>query len=125
MAMATCVFTCSSWFSMSRMTCLIIFSGCSALSIRSLRFARTKVETRSSNAMMDSFLFRSKLLVVLMRIFARHGRADGDSAGEPEASRAEDYRDSGSDACSEGDAQADLHGWSLHVSSFIVPSMDR
>ena len=79
--------------------------------------------------MLDSFLFRSKWLPVLMRIFARHGRADGDSDrdadGEPEASRAEDYRDSGSDACSEGDAQADLHGWSLHVSSFIVPSMDR
>ena len=36
---------------MSRMTCLIIFSGSSALSIRSFRLARTNVETRSSNAM--------------------------------------------------------------------------
>src|SRR5438552_9843653 len=40
---------------MSRMTCLIIFSGCSARSIRSLRLARTKVDTRSSNAIGDSF----------------------------------------------------------------------
>src|SRR5579864_6659317 len=39
---------------MSRMTCLIIFSGSSALSIRSLRLARTRVETRSSNAIGDS-----------------------------------------------------------------------
>src|SRR6266566_8990306 len=55
MAIATCVFTCKSWFCMSRMTCLIIFSGCSARSIRSLRLARTKVDTRSSNAIGDSF----------------------------------------------------------------------
>src|SRR5271157_1399773 len=55
MAMATCVLTCKSWLCMSRMTCLIIFSGSSALSIRSLRLARTKVETRSSNAIWDSF----------------------------------------------------------------------
>src|SRR5207237_10406537 len=55
MAIATCVFTCKSWFCMSRMTCLIIFSGCSARSIRSLRFALTKVDTRSSNAIWDSF----------------------------------------------------------------------
>src|ERR1700693_3689783 len=41
---------------MSRITCLIIFSGSSALSIKSLRVARTNVETRSSNAMTDSFL---------------------------------------------------------------------
>src|ERR1700721_3934995 len=52
MEMATCVLTCSSWFSMSRMTCLIIFSGSSALSIRSLRFARMSVETRSKSAML-------------------------------------------------------------------------
>src|SRR3954466_10333182 len=49
--MATCVFTCRSWFSMSRITCLIIFSGSSARSIKSLRFARTSVATRSSTAM--------------------------------------------------------------------------
>src|SRR5882762_9768993 len=54
MAIATCVLTCRSWFCMSRMTCLIIFSGSSALSIRSLRLARTRVETRSSNAIRDS-----------------------------------------------------------------------
>src|ERR1700752_3822083 len=42
---------------MSRFTCLIIFSGSSALSIRSLRLARTNVETRSSNAMANSFFF--------------------------------------------------------------------
>src|SRR5689334_9634920 len=35
---------------MSRITCLIIFSGSSARSIRSLRFARTSVATRSSTA---------------------------------------------------------------------------
>src|SRR5580704_1651903 len=46
---------------MSRITCLIIFSGSSALSIRSLRLARTNVETRSSNAMMDSFFFANCL----------------------------------------------------------------
>src|SRR5580658_2901466 len=50
MAMATCVFTCNSWFCISRITCLIIFSGSSALSIRSLRFARTRVDTRSNSA---------------------------------------------------------------------------
>src|SRR5579863_6103891 len=37
---------------MSRITCLIIFSGSSALSIRSLRFARTSVETLSSSAIL-------------------------------------------------------------------------
>src|SRR6266516_1689950 len=56
--MATCVFTCSNWFCISTITCLIIFSGSSALSIRSLRFARTKVETRSSHAI--------KYLVILV-----------------------------------------------------------
>ena len=49
------VLTCNHWFCMSRMTCLIIFSGSSALSVRSLRLARTNVDTRSSNAMVDSF----------------------------------------------------------------------
>src|SRR5262249_33387848 len=39
---------------MSRMTCLIIFSGCSALSIKSFRLARISVETRSSNAIKSS-----------------------------------------------------------------------
>src|SRR5271157_60988 len=58
MAIATCVFTCRSWFCMSRITCLIIFSGSSALSIRSLRFARTNVETRSSNAINHLVMIR-------------------------------------------------------------------
>jgi hypothetical protein len=58
-----------------------------------------------------------------MRIFAGHGRADGDSNrntdGEPEAACAEDDGDGGTNACSEGDAQADLHGWSLHVFEYL------
>src|SRR5215469_14534020 len=37
------------WFSMSRITCFNIFSGFSALSMRSFRLARTSVATRSSN----------------------------------------------------------------------------
>src|ERR1019366_9502815 len=53
--MATCVFTCMNWFSMSRMTCFNIFSGFSARSTRSLRLARTSVATRSSNALTNSF----------------------------------------------------------------------
>src|ERR1700739_289481 len=48
---ATCVFTCRYWFSISRITCLIIFSGSSARSIMSLRFARIKVLTRSKSPM--------------------------------------------------------------------------
>src|SRR5271163_1948839 len=51
MAMATCVFTCSSWFSISSTSCLSIFSGSAALSIRSLRLARRRVVTRSISAM--------------------------------------------------------------------------
>src|SRR5581483_1295576 len=35
---------------MSRITCLIIFSGSSALSIKSFRLARTSVETLSNSA---------------------------------------------------------------------------
>src|SRR5262249_61192830 len=51
---------------MSRMTCLIIFSGCSALSIKSFRLARISVETRSSNAInppSQPFVSRSLFLV--------------------------------------------------------------
>src|SRR5882757_8944654 len=48
---ATCVFTCKYWFSISRITCLIIFSGSSARSIMSFRFARIKVPTRSKSPM--------------------------------------------------------------------------
>src|SRR6266478_3736289 len=51
METATWVLTCRYWFSISRMTCLIIFSGSSARSIRSFRFARINVPTRSKSAM--------------------------------------------------------------------------
>src|SRR5882724_3064349 len=48
---ATCVFTCKYWFSISRITCLIIFSGSSARSIMSFRLARIRVPTRSKSPM--------------------------------------------------------------------------
>src|ERR1051325_5742811 len=51
---------------MSRITCLIIFSGSSALSIRSLRLARTRVETLSSNAITTPF---ATLLAALADLF--------------------------------------------------------
>src|SRR5256885_1424505 len=58
-----------------------------------------------------------------MRIFAEHGGADGnsngDTDGEPEASAAEEDGDACPDSDSEDYAQADLHGWSLHVTSSI------
>src|SRR5215467_8766074 len=60
METATCVLTCKYWFSMSRITCLIIFSGSSARSIMSLRFARIKVPTRSKSPMV--FLLPRKSL---------------------------------------------------------------
>src|SRR5258707_4053277 len=90
MAMATCVFTCRSWLCMSRMTCLIIFSGSSALSIRSLRLARTRVETRSSNAikhLVVSVVGRSSLVVGFRFPGARHGDRDvsGDAGGYPDS----------------------------------------
>src|SRR4051794_30725424 len=44
---------------MSRITCLSIFSGSSALSTRSLRLARMRVETRSMRAM--TYLLRFRL----------------------------------------------------------------
>src|SRR5277367_485601 len=53
MAMATCVLTWRSWFSMSRTSCLQSFSGSSAFSMRSLMLARKSVPTRSSNAMVN------------------------------------------------------------------------
>src|SRR6476646_9878497 len=43
---------------MSRMTCLIMTSGCSALSISSFKFARISVETLSSNAITPPQSFR-------------------------------------------------------------------
>src|SRR5579863_3793715 len=57
MLIATWVLTCMSWFSISRMTCLTIFSGSSARSMRSFRLARRSVPTLSNSAMIDSFLF--------------------------------------------------------------------
>src|ERR1700730_1420778 len=52
METATWVLTCKYWFSMSRITCLIILSGSSAWSIMSFRFARIRVLTRSRSPMM-------------------------------------------------------------------------
>src|SRR5262249_4708496 len=57
MAMATWVLTCMSWFCMSRITCLIIFSGSSALSIRSFRFARINVQTLANKAIEPPLAF--------------------------------------------------------------------
>src|SRR4051812_9565890 len=52
MAMATCVLTCMNWFCMSRRSCLSSFSGSSALSTKSFRFALISVVTRSSNGIL-------------------------------------------------------------------------
>src|SRR5260370_28201690 len=49
----TCVLTWRYWFSMSRITCLIIFSGSCARSTMSLIFARIKVLTRSKSPMVN------------------------------------------------------------------------
>src|SRR5215471_2822571 len=73
MAIATWDFTCNNWFSMSRMTCLIITSGCSALSIKSFRLARIKVDTRSSSA-----------IVPPNELFARSFRTGADLQGRLE-----------------------------------------
>src|SRR5216683_1702467 len=59
METATCVLTWRYWFSMSRITCLIIFSGSSARSTMSLIFARISVPTRSKSPMID-LLSRTK-----------------------------------------------------------------
>src|SRR5580658_514043 len=91
MAIATCVLTCKSWLFMSRITCLIIFSGSSALSIKSLRLARTKVETRSSNAIWDSFALvvgRSSLVVPFFAPDAAYDRnhdVSCDPGGDPDS----------------------------------------
>src|SRR5215813_10022555 len=55
METATCVLTCKYWFSISRITCLIIFSGSSARSIMSLRLARISVPTLSKSPISFSF----------------------------------------------------------------------
>src|SRR5579871_4779317 len=60
---------------MSMITCLIIFSGSSALSTRSLRFARTKVETRSKSAISTSL--DSRCLRITAPIRLRRFVADG------------------------------------------------
>src|SRR4029077_14112941 len=131
MAMATWVLTCRSWFCMSRITCLIIFSGCSALSTRSLRLARSSVATRSSSAMMDSFIPISLQLSAFSLVFFVDGFAlgalgatkvasdyhsDGDTHGQPDRDVAGGHAHRGADAGAESNAQDNLHGWLLHVS---------
>src|ERR1700677_2508793 len=76
-AIATWVLTCSSWFSISSTSCLSIFSGSSALSIKSLRLARRRVVTRSMSAM--SFSFRSTprcvgRVTICTRVYLSHIR---------------------------------------------------
>src|SRR5262245_60760364 len=68
MAMATWVFTCMSWFRISRVTCLIIFSGSSARSIRSFRLARINVDTLSNKAIQTSYLLVKSLLGLFVRL---------------------------------------------------------
>src|SRR5882672_5857551 len=112
MAIATCVLTCKSWFCMSRMTCLIIFSGSSALSIRSLRLARTKVETRSSNAIkhLGVLVVGRSSWVVGFR-FPRACDADrdicGDAGGYPDSHVAGDGASGRAQRGSESDGQAE------------------
>src|SRR6202040_4021557 len=112
MAMATCVLTCKSWLCMSRITCLIIFSGSSALSIRSLRLARTKVETRSSNAIRGSFTSVVGRWSLVVRSFTpgATGQRDRDvgcdSGGYPDAHVAGGGADGRAHGGSEGDGQA-------------------
>src|SRR5262249_33265196 len=75
---------------MSRMTCLIIFSGCSALSIKSFRLARINVDTRSSNAITSSkspcdcsLLFQICVACLLQQRPSRDPRAHQHSDGQP------------------------------------------
>src|SRR5918996_5844371 len=74
-AMATWVFTCMSWFCISRITCLIIFSGSSALSIRSFRLARISVDTLSNKAIKPPIYWFGRL-----GLFARFGRFVSDQS---------------------------------------------
>src|SRR5882724_75835 len=81
-ASATCVLTCRSWFCMSMMTCFSIFSGSSALSMRSLRLARTNVETRSSSAIGGSFRTGYRLSAVAIgRRLQNDSKADSRQLG--------------------------------------------
>src|SRR6476646_1293244 len=79
---------------MSRITCLIMISGCSALSINSFKFARINVETLSSNAITppNRFALLSPAykiprlhVAALEPAAARPGRADHHSQGKPYA----------------------------------------
>src|SRR6478609_3989140 len=82
---------------MSRITCLIMISGCSALSINSFKFARIKVETLSSNAITPpkyfdcfqgptyKFKFPACMLLVLLR-GKRLRRAPADPINTPATS---------------------------------------
>src|SRR5882672_9664630 len=117
-AIATCVFTWSNWFSMSRMTCLIMISGCSALSINSFKFARTNVETLSSNAITPPNHFQLPLQLTCLQIqtpcpdvaglemaAARCGRAnqhaDGNANSQPDNPAAYQERGQASYHCSQ------------------------
>src|SRR5271166_4745349 len=121
---------------MSRITCLIIFSGSSALSIRSLRLARTNVETRSSNAMMNSFfelLALSLLPNVSCVMFAMLGGAlrtldsltpdgpsDGDanrySNGQPDGHVSGSDSEGRSQSCAQRDSQSHAFRLFIHKS---------
>src|SRR5258705_952142 len=109
MAIATCVLTCRSWFCMSRMTCLIIFSGSSALSIRSLRLARTRVETRSSNAIKHLVVLVVGRLSLVVRLWLPDimGQGQGnircDAGADPDSHMAGDGASSRAQRGSEGD----------------------
>src|SRR5882724_3770658 len=129
MAIATCFLTCKSWFCMSRMTCLIIFSGSSALSIRSLRLARTKVETRSSNAIKHLGVLvvgRSSLVFGFRLPGACYGDRDVgcDSGGYPDTHVAGRGANGRAERGSQGDGQAEC---SCAVDFFVhglPPSFD-
>src|SRR2546421_4841344 len=84
METATCVLTWRYWFSMSRITCLIIFSGSSARSTMSLMFARIKVLTRSKSPMMN-LLSRTKRCQPLKLFRENHAPPDPKAKSEEEA----------------------------------------
>jgi hypothetical protein len=92
---------------------LIIFSGSSALSIRSFRFARTKVETRSSNAIRDSFTSVVGRSSFVVRSFApdaayqRDRDVGCDSDGYPDAHMSGGGAEGRAHGSSEGYGQAE------------------
>src|ERR1700733_1837808 len=70
--MATCVFTCSSWFSMSNTICFNMRSGSSAFSTRSFKFARSNVLTLSSNDISSSFSLQLRISWCVYGYVAAH-----------------------------------------------------